>query len=210
MFIVSIEKEAISQMPRVTFPGRIHVISAISQVKSAAAALRTATAIGFDTETKPSFHRGERHNVALLQLSTDTDAFLFRLNKTGIPEPLLQLLQDPAVIKVGLSTNDDFHQLTRLAPQIHPEGFVEIQQLVKQYSITDMSLQKIYAILFGKKISKNQQLTNWEATNLTDAQQQYAAIDAWACLKIYHYLNTGNFVPQGSPYWHELIEQEEK
>ena len=210
MYIVSIEKEAINQMPRVEFPGRIHVISAISQVKSAVAALRTATTIGFDTETRPCFRRGERHNVALMQLSTDSDAFLFRLNKTNIPTPLLQYLQDPSVIKIGLSTIDDFRQLARLEPNIHPEGFIEIQQLVKQYSITDMSLQKIYAILFGQKISKNQQLTNWEAPQLTDAQQQYAAIDAWACLKIYNYLKNSEFIPQESPYYHEVIEQEDQ
>ena len=208
MNIITIDKEAVNKMPRVTFPGRIHVISAISQVKSAVTALRTATAIGFDTETRPSFHRGERHSVALLQLSTHTDAFLFRLNKTDLPTPLLQFLQDPSVIKIGLSTTDDFHQLARLAPHIHPAGFVEIQQLVKQYDIADMSLQKIYAILFGQKISKSQQLTNWEAPTLTDAQQHYAAIDAWACLRIYDYLNTGNFDPQASPYYHQVIPQD--
>ena len=208
MHVVSIDKQAINEMPRVTFPGRIHVIAAISQVKSAVTALRSAPIVGFDTETRPSFHRGERHQVALLQLSTETDAFLFRLNKTGIPQPLKAFLEDTSVIKVGLSTSDDFHQLTRLLPDLRPEGFSELQQMVTQYAITDMSLQKIYAILFQEKISKGQQLTNWEAPQLTAAQQQYAAIDAWACLRIYNYLNAGNFIPQESPYYHELIEQE--
>ena len=208
MQVVSIEKHIINEMPRVTFPGRIHVIDAISQVKSAVTALGTAPIIGFDTETRPSFKRGERHSVALLQLSTETDAFLFRLNKTGLPAPLRQFLQDASIIKVGLSTTDDFHQLMRLDPALHPTGFTELQELVKQYSITDMSLQKIYAIIFQQKISKSQQLTNWEAPNLTDAQQQYAAIDAWACLKIYQHLAAGRFIPELSPYWHELVEQE--
>lgn len=194
-------------MPLVTFPGRIHIIDAISQVKGAVEALRTAQCVGFDTETKPCFKRGARHSVALLQLSTDDDAFLFRLNKTGIPLPLKQFLETPDVIKVGLSTTDDFHQLTRLS-DMTPAGFVELQQLVKQYSITDMSLQKIYAIVFQHKISKGQQLTNWEAEQLTDAQQRYAAIDAWACLRIYEYLQTGEFIPESSPYYHELIGQE--
>ena len=96
----------------------------------------------------------------------------------------------------------------RLDPALHPTGFTELQELVKQYSITDMSLQKIYAIIFQQKISKSQQLTNWEAPHLTDAQQQYAAIDAWACLKIYQHLTAGQFIPELSPYWHELVEQE--
>lgn len=206
MYAVSIDKQVINQMPSVDFEGRIHVIDSISQVKSAVMALRTATAVGFDTETRPCFKRGERHKVALLQLSTDTDAFLFRLQKTELPDVLRELLEDESIIKVGLSTNDDFHQLARMG-ELHPGGFVELQQLVKQYSITDMSLQKIYAILFQRKISKNQQLTNWEAPQLTEAQQRYAAIDAWACLRIYHYLLTGDFIPQESPYWHELEEE---
>jgi ribonuclease D len=205
MNAVSIDKEAINQMPRVSFQGRIHVIDAISQVKSAVAALRTAAIVGFDTETRPCFKRGERHNAALIQLSTDTDAFLFRINKTGIPEILKQFLEDPSCIKAGLSTTDDFHQIARLT-DFHPAGFIEIQQLVKRFEITDMSLQKIYAILFQHKISKSQQLTNWEAPQLTEQQQCYAAIDAWACLRIYNYLKAGGFVPQQSPYYHEVTE----
>ena len=207
MHVVSIDKQVINEMPLVNFTGRIHVIDAVSRVKSAVTALSTAHVVGFDTETRPSFKRGERHKAALLQLSTGSDAFLFRLNKTGIPEPLKWFLEDTKIIKVGLSTSDDFHQLERL-DHLHPQGFVELQQMVKQFSITDMSLQKIYAILFQQKISKNQQLTNWEAQQLTEAQQRYAAIDAWACLRIYRYLQDGYFVPEQSPYWHELVEQE--
>ena len=150
MHVVSIDKQDVNQMPHVTFHGRIHIINSISQVKSAVTALRTSPIAGFDTETRPSFKRGEHHNVALLQLSTESDAFLIRLNRTGIPAPLKQYLEDPGIIKVGLSTTDDFHQLTRIC-DIHPAGFVELQQLVKQYGIADMSLQKIYAILFQHK-----------------------------------------------------------
>ena len=205
MYAVSIDKETINTMQRVSFQGRIHVIDAISQVKSAVVALRSAGVVGFDTETRPCFKRGERHKAALIQLSTDTDAFLFRINKTGIPNYLKAFLEDPDCIKAGLSTSDDFHQLARLT-DIHPDGFVELQQMVKEFEITDMSLQKIYAILFHQKISKNQQLSNWEADQLTEAQQNYAAIDAWACLRIYDYLKDGNFIPTESPFYHELIE----
>ena len=206
MHTVSIEKQTVNQMPHVTFMGQIHVIDAISQVKSAVTALRSASIVGFDTETRPCFHRGERHNVALLQLATDDHAFLFRLNKTGIPTPLKQFLEDKSHIKVGLSTPDDFHQLTRCC-DIHPAGFIELQELVTRYQITDMSLQKIYAILFQQKISKAQRLSNWEASQLTDAQQRYAAIDAWACLHIYRHLQSGAFIPEESPFYHELTKE---
>ena len=100
MHIVSIDKQAINELTRVNFAGRIHVIDAISQVKSAIKALRTSSIVGFDTETRPCFHRGERHNVALLQLSTQNDAFLFRINKTGIPAPLKQFREDSAIVKI--------------------------------------------------------------------------------------------------------------
>lgn len=207
MYVVSIDKQAINQMPVVSFPGRIHTIYAASQINSAVMALRSSPIVGFDTETRPSFKRGERHKVALLQLSTESDAFLIRLNHTGIPTPLKEFLEDKSVVKVGLSTSDDFHQLARVC-DAHPAGFIELQEMVKQFDIADMSLQKIYAILFQQKISKGQQLSNWEAPQLSDAQKRYAAIDAWACLRIYSYLKEGRFVPQESPYYHELVEQE--
>ena len=207
MYVVSIDNQTINQMPIVSFPGRIHTIYAASQVAGAVKALRSASIVGFDTETRPSFKRGERHKVALLQLSTASDAFLFRLNYLGIPTPLKEFLEDKDIIKVGLSTTDDFHQLTSMC-DIHPAGFIELQQMVKQFGITDMSLQKIYAIIFEQKISKGQQLSNWESPQLSEAQKRYAAIDAWACLCIYHHLQDGQFLPQVSPYYHELIEQE--
>jgi ribonuclease D len=207
MHAVSIDKQAVNQMPVVTFPGRIHIISDATQIESAVAALRQWDIVGFDTETRPSFKRGERHHIALLQLSTPSDAYLFRLNRTGVPATLREYLEDKCYIKVGLSISDDFHQIAGVC-NFQPDGFIELQQMAKQYQITDMSLQKIYAILFQQKISKGQQLTNWEAPKLTEAQQRYAAIDAWACLRIYEYLLSGAFIPEESPYYHEVIEQE--
>ena len=207
MHVVSIDKQAVNQMPVVDFPGHIHIISDATQIGSAVAALRQWDVIGFDTETRPSFKRGEHHHIALLQLATPSDAYLFRLNKTGVPTTLRQYLEDKRSIKVGLSISDDFHQIAGVC-NFRPDGFIELQQMVKQYNITDMSLQKIYAILFQQKISKGQQLTNWEAPQLTQAQQRYAAIDAWACLRIYEHLLSGAFTPEDSPYYHEAIEQE--
>ncbi len=207
MHAVSIDKTAINEMPTVSFPGRIHVIDNISQVKSAVTALRTSPIVGFDTETRPAFRRGERHIVALLQLSTKDDAFLFRLNRTGIPAPLKQFLEDKTCVKVGLSTGDDFRQLIKREKSLKPAGFIELQQLVAEYAITDLGLQKIYAILFQQKISKSQQLSNWEAPQLTEAQQRYASIDAWACIRILERLQSGQFIPEQSPYWHEVVEE---
>ena len=195
----SIPKNSISELPQVTFPGNIYVIDSMSKMSMAVNALRKERFVGFDSETRPAFFKGKTNQVALLQISSLDDCFLFRINKIGIPEKLKQFIEDESVKKIGLSLNNDFNAMGRFA-EITPRGFIDIQDLAKQYCIADMSLQRIYAILFNKKISKSQRLSNWEAPTLTPAQQQYAAIDALACLEIYNYLEAGLFKPELSQY----------
>ena len=196
---ISIPKNIISELPQVTFPGNIYVIDSMSKMSMAVNALRKERFVGFDSETRPAFFKGKTNQVALLQISSLDDCFLFRINKIGIPEKLKQFIEDESVKKIGLSLNNDFNAMGRFA-EIAPRGFIDIQDLAKQYCIADMSLQRIYAILFNKKISKSQRLSNWEAPTLTPAQQQYAAIDALACLEIYNYLEAGLFKPELSQY----------
>lgn len=196
---ISIPKNIISELTQVTFDGNIYVIDSMSKMRIAVNALRKEQLVGFDSETRPAFFKGKTNQVALLQISSLEDCFLFRTNKIGIPEKLKQFIEDESIKKIGLSLNNDFNAMGRFA-DITPRGFIDIQSLVKEYDIVDQSLQRIYAILFGKKISKSQRLSNWEAPTLTPAQQQYAAIDAHACLEIYNYLKSGQFAPELSPY----------
>lgn len=196
---ISIPKNIISELPQVTFDGNIYIIDSMSKMSMAVNALRKEKLVGFDSETRPAFFKGKTNQVALLQISSLEDCFLFRTNKIGIPEKLKQFIEDESIKKIGLSLNNDFNAMGRFA-EITPRGFIDIQSLVKEYNIADQSLQRIYAILFGKKISKSQRLSNWEAPTLTPAQQQYAAIDAYACLEIYNYLESGKFNPELSPY----------
>lgn len=196
---ISIPKNIISELPQVTFDGNIYIIDSMSKMSMAVNALRKEKLVGFDSETRPAFFKGKTNQVALLQISSLEDCFLFRTNKIGIPEKLKQFIEDESIKKIGLSLNNDFNAMGRFA-DITPRGFIDIQSLVKEYDIVDQSLQRIYAILFGKKISKSQRLSNWEAPTLTPAQQQYAAIDAHACLEIYNYLKSGQFAPELSPY----------
>lgn len=200
---VSITKEQINELPVVDFRGDIYVVDKFSQVRPAVERLRRFSLIGFDTETRPSFRAGVRHKVALIQLATPLECFLFRVCRLGMPALLREFLEDESVTKVGLSVHDDFNQMRRMEAEMEPKGFVDIQSVVSEYEINDLSLQKIYAILFGRRISKSQQLTNWEAPELTEAQQRYAAIDAWACIDIYNYLSHGLFHPSLSAYYHE-------
>ncbi|MDO4497640.1 MAG: 3'-5' exonuclease, partial [Bacteroidales bacterium] len=157
------------------------------QADAAVQAIRNSHSIvGFDTETRPAFKKGVTYKVALIQLSVGNTAYLFRLHKMGGLVPSLKaLLEDPEVIKVGLSTHDDFHNLRKWDESLRQQGIIELQHLVKGYGIEELSLAKIYALLFGKKISKKQRLTNWESDALTDKQLAYAAFDAVACAEIY-------------------------
>lgn len=182
-----VTKQEISTMPKVLFAGEISVIDSEEEVKSAVEDLKKHDRIGIDSETRPNFRRGVMHKVALLQVSTYDHCYLFRLNKIGMPDDLIGLLESESIIKVGLSLKDDLRAL-RKRVALKPKNWIDLQDIVKQFGIKDLSLQKIYANLFGKKISKNQRLTNWEAGELTDSQQKYACTDAWSCLKIYDLL----------------------
>ena len=183
-----ITKAEIAAMPKVEFPGRIYVIYTEADTDKAVAYLMNQQIVGVDTETRPSFKRGQTHKVALMQISTQDTCFLFRLNKIGMPESLQKFLVSDT-LKIGLSLKDDF-QVIRRRKDVHAEegNWIELQDYVSRFGIEDRSLQKLYANLFGEKISKSQRLSNWEAESLTEAQMKYAATDAWACVQIYNCL----------------------
>ena len=187
IFSPTIEKSEVAKLPNVLFEGRIITIDSEGEAERAAQALSKESILGIDTETRPSFRKGVHYSVSLLQLSTADTCFLFRLCRTGITNSLKQLLENTNIKKIGVSLHDDSQALRKLR-SFNPGGFIDLQKRVTAYGIEEMSLQKIYAIIFGKKISKNQRLTNWEADVLTDKQKMYAATDAWACLEIYNHL----------------------
>lgn len=192
----TISKEDLKELPKALFEGRIHVIQTEAEAEKAVAYLLSQPVLGIDSETRPSFTKGQSHKVALLQISSEECCFLFRLNLIGLIPSLIELLESPSVIKVGLSLRDDFMMLHKRAP-FTQQGCIELQEYVRPFGIQDKSLQKIYAILFQEKISKSQRLSNWEAEVFSDGQKQYAATDAWACLNIYNLLQelkrTGDF-----------------
>lgn len=199
---ITISNEAVSALPTARYPGGIDAVTLVDTPEKAAdavAALSGCRYLGFDTETKPSFKKGQTNKVALLQLSSGPHCYLFRLNRAGVFDAVRPLLEDPSVIKVGLSVHDDFNALRRRG-DIEPAGFLDLQDYCRTFHIEDISLQKIFAIVFGERISKSQRLTNWEADRLNESQQIYAAMDAWACLELYMYIRGGNFDPRMSPF----------
>ena len=183
-----IDKNEINTMPTVAFEGRIITIDTPQAVDQAIIALSKETVVGIDTETRPSFRKGVQHDVSLIQLSTLDTCFLIRLNRTGMPASLVAFLENKNIAKIGLSLHDDYQGLCKRR-KFKAGSFIDLQKEVGKYGIEEMSLQKIFAIMFAQRISKSQQLTNWENDVLTDKQKLYAATDAWACLKIYNELN---------------------
>ena len=185
---VSITKEEMASLPVESFPGDIVVVENHTDVQKAVACLSTFDYVGFDTETRPNFSKAQNHKLALIQLAAPDRCYLFRLNKLGgIPPQLEDFLKNGKTIKIGLSLLDDFHNIHKLMA-LKPVTFIDLQKIVPLFGIQEASLQKIYAILFGKKISKRMRLSNWENNILSESQKQYAALDAWACLQIYKHL----------------------
>jgi ribonuclease D len=180
-----ITKEDIKELPLKQFEGTVNVVEDPKQVTHVVEKLRNEKIIGFDTETKPSFKKGVSHDIALLQLSTEEEAFLFRLNLTGFNGALTQLLSNPEIKKVGVGIRDDLRGLQQLN-NFTPKGFIDIQELAPKYGIEVLSLKNLAALLLDIRISKRQRLSNWEADSLSEGQILYAATDAWVALKIYH------------------------
>lgn len=180
----SIQKEEIEELPLGKFTGEIAVIENPEDLFTVAEELQRESVIGFDTETKPAFKKGERNEVALLQLSTNNKAYLIRLNKTGLTTEMLNVLTNPNVKKVGVAIRDDIKALQRLS-NFKPAGFIEIQDLAKDAGLESFSLKKLAALVMKIRVSKRQRLSNWEAESYTLGQQDYAATDAWAGLLIY-------------------------
>lgn len=186
MYIESISTEELGKLEYASFPGRIHVIDSVgAEFNRAIAYLRSQKIIGFDTETRPCFGPNQpRYGVSLLQLSGPEKAYLFRVKNMGMHRRLCNLLADKRIIKVGAAIHDDIRGLQKLR-DFQADGFVDLQKIVADYGIRDKSVKKMTAIILGFRISKTQQLSNWEAETLSESQCKYAATDAWVCREMY-------------------------
>ena len=187
MFQITISPEEIGRLELASFPGEIHVIDSLEEeFGKAITYLKHQKVIGFDTETRPTFSPDQRSNgTALLQLSGAEKAYLFRIKKMGaIPRRLCAILANPNIVKVGAAIHDDVRGLQKFAG-FQPQNFIDLQKIAWEYGIRDKSVKKMTAIILGFKISKAQQLSNWEADNLSESQQRYAATDAWVCREMY-------------------------
>ena len=201
-----ISKDLLQWMPVVAFEGEVIVVDKEEQVPQAVAYLNAQSVVGVDTESRPSFQRGIHYPTALVQIATRERCYLFRLTHIGMPQALADIFANPAICKVGLAFRDDINGLRRRR-NFTPANCIDIQSMVERYGILDLGLQKIFAICFGKKISKAQQLTNWENSHLTPEQARYASTDAWATLLIYEDLLAHEPLANAEV---ELLKREEK
>lgn len=183
-FYVKISKEILNKLPLVAFEGEIITIDNIEDSYNVSLFLKKEKILGFDTETKPVFKKGESNNVSLLQISTSNQAFLFRLNKIGLPQCITEVLADEEIVKSGVAIRDDIKSLQKLR-KFEPGGFVELQKFVNEFGIEDASLKKLAGNILGFRISKNERLSNWDSPNLSETQKKYAATDAWTGYEIY-------------------------
>ncbi len=195
MFKSRISKEDISAMPIVSFAGEIIVVDQLSKIADCVAYLSLQSVLGVDTETRPAFSKGIHYPTSLLQISSLTRCYLIRLNKVGLPPQIANIFSNSDITKVGLAFSEDLKGLRKLTP-FEPKNCIDLQSIVNNYGILDLGLQKIFAIIFGQRISKTQRLTNWDNNQLSILQQKYAATDAWATLCIYKTLQKSQCLPQ--------------
>jgi ribonuclease D len=183
-FPLSITKEEIAQLPLIKFEGPIHVINDHKAMFQAIKKLSSQDIIGFDTEKKPTFKKGQYHQTALIQLSTATEVFLFRINKIGLHDNLIALFESDKIAKIGVGMRDDFVELKQIQP-FTQHNCIDLNDLMPTLGVEKIGVRNLVGILLEKRVSKNQQVSNWENAVLTLGQQQYAATDAWVCYEMY-------------------------
>lgn len=187
MYQSEMTKEEVAGLELIQYEGPICMIDSIGSFEREIDQIATHSILGFDTETRPSFKKGKVYPTSMIQLASFDQAWLVRVNRIGYPKQLQDLLSSGHTIKVGSGLNDDLRKL-RSDFQFEPNGFLDLQRYVEAFHIQEKGLKKLSGIVLGRRISKSQQVSNWDADDLTEAQLRYAATDAWICLKIYHSL----------------------
>lgn len=193
MFDKEITKDQINELPLKRYDGKVVVVSTADQLSEALMELRKASVIGFDTESRPAFRKGEYYPIAMIQMAIPGKVFLIRVNLTGFTKELQDLFTEENIVKAGISIRDDIKELQRLAP-FEPAGVVDLNDLTRELGVMNIGVRSLSGIFLGIRISKGQQTSNWERETLSEGQIYYAATDAWVCLKIYEILDEKGFV----------------
>lgn len=191
--VTEITKEAINDLPLWKFEGEITVLENDADWDEVIPKLWNSPVLGFDTEAKPAFKKGVYNPVSLIQLATEEEVFVIRNLLCGFPGDLVRIFEDPAIIKVGAGIRDDIKDLQKLR-KFDPAGFEDISTIAEQNNVRQIGAKNLTAIFLSKRISKAQQTSNWERERLSQAQLDYAATDAYLCLKVYQEFQKLNWV----------------
>jgi len=181
---ISITQEEISVLPLAAFQGEVILVTEPKKLVGAFDEIQAHEVVGFDTETRPSFRKGQHYNVSLLQLAIPDKVFLIRLNHTGITKEMISFFENDEILKAGIGLRDDIKALQKLK-KFNADGFVELSSIARSKGLEVESVKKLAGLVLGFRISKSAQTSNWEAIQYTEKQISYAATDAWVCLNLY-------------------------
>lgn len=184
----NITSDELNSLPLRAFSGKVHVITDPGKMGAVAGEIANYPVVGFDTETRPSFKRGQSYKVALLQLALPDKVFLIRMHQTGLPKEIISVFENTSIVKAGVAIHDDIKGLQKIM-HFDPASFIELATMAKASGLQVESVKKLAGLLLGFRISKSAQTSNWEAATLSEKQLEYAATDAWVCLEIYRRLN---------------------
>lgn len=179
-----ISKAEINDLPLIAWEGKIQILESIEKMEAVAATLANESHLGFDTETRPSFKKGDYYPPALIQLATKHCVYLFRISETETFDPLLPILESPHILKTGVAIKDDVKEL-RAMEDFTPKGFIEIADITAKLGYENRGLRALAGLLLQGRISKAAQVTNWARPKLDNKQVRYAATDAWISREIY-------------------------
>lgn len=196
MFKQEVTKEEINGLPLIRYEGEVVVVTTAEELSEALTDLARQQVVGFDTESRPSFRKGEYYPISLLQIATPGLVYLIRINKTGFTAGLKSFFENTKIIKAGISILDDLRELQKFV-HFRPGGVVDLNQVAQAAGVKNIGVRSLAAIMLGARISKSQQTSNWERDSLTKSQLYYAATDAWVCLQLYEKLERWGFIQPG-------------
>ncbi|HLW21310.1 MAG TPA: 3'-5' exonuclease [Cyclobacteriaceae bacterium] len=196
MIPLKISKEEVNALEIGAFQGEIVLIDHSKDIAEAVTELKRSKLLGFDTETRPAFKKGVSYDVSLLQIATSKTAYLFRLNEVGLPAGIQDILEDPKVVKIGAAVRDDLKALKKLSPSFRPASFFDLNEELKRIGFLNVGVRNLSAMVLNIRISKSEQVSNWEGETLTEKQLLYAATDAWACLEIFKKLHAEGYLDE--------------
>lgn len=188
-----ITSEEVNALPLMAYHGKIVLIDKEEEIEAAISDIEKHSVVGFDTESKPAFQKGEHYDVSLIQIAIPGKVYLFRINLTGLTKPICNFLENSTITKLGVALHDDLIDLKKLC-KFKPKGFKDLHSIIKEHGVVNSGLRKLTAMILGFRISKGQQTSNWENEVLSRSQQIYAATDAWVCLKIYDKLKEYGYI----------------